>query len=283
MLKKKQHYIQKAYIRGFSPYYFDECEKWKKDQIFVLDKKSRVISQTIVDKVGYRDYYYSFYDKSRKLNSFIEDQFSQIENDFITFRNILRSVIDNINITGEVIPIKEKSRSDICEYVKLYFVRIPKVMDWIYEESKKHEEKLSKKLVSPFNEIHYKNISIKAMLKILNQKEYNIVEHLYKRDISFEFFGRTKGSFVTSDNPVIRVNRDDYAGLAYTGTNIIFPIDRNKIVRFVYSDKKDKYIKIQDLSIIDTLNDLQYENAVKEVYGSSEEVLKKILDRQEKT
>ena len=277
MEKKHQHYIQQAYLRGFSPNYFTDKQKWEKDQIFVLDKEKSSITPTTVKKVAHREYYYSFYNEKNELDSKFEDLFGVVENRFIRFRNRLSDILSTLNLTGEVLDLEEQYRTDICEYVKMNLIRIPKVMDWIYEEARKHEVKISKKYDVEYNEKHYKNLSLRTMFRMFNVKGKDLSQHLFERDISFEYFGRTKGCLVTSDNPVIMFNKNNPAGLAYSDTNIIFPIDQNKYIRFVKQDGKDKIVRLQEYNTIDILNMMQYKNAIKEVYGPSKEVLEKLV------
>jgi len=281
--KQEQHYIQQAYLKGFSPNYFTSDQKWEKEQIFVLNKKYDTITLTTIKKVAYRKNYYSFYNKENLLDSKIEDIFSIVEDKFIKFRDKLREIINQINLTGRVFELESHYRTNICEYIKMNLIRIPKVMDWIYEATRIHGQYISQKYGVEFDEKHYKNLSLRAMLSMFNVKGKDLSEHLFERDISFEYFGRTKGSLVTSDNPVIMVNKSNPPGLAYFDTNIIFPIDQNKYMRFVKLGGKDKYIRLQEFNNINILNLLQYKNAIKEVYGPSEEVLLKLSKNKDKT
>lgn len=214
MEKKDQHYIQQAYLKGFSPNYFTDKQKWEKEQIFVLDKENDTIKQTIVKKIAFRKHYYSFYNEENILDSKIEDLFSIVESKFISFRERLREILNKYNLTGEMLELESQFRTDICEYVKLNYIRIPKVMDWIYEETRKHEQKISEKYNIEFDEKHYKNLSLRTMFSMFNVKGKDLSEHLFDRDISFEYFGRTKGCLVTSDNPVIMINKNNPPGLA---------------------------------------------------------------------
>ena len=282
MQKTKQHYIQKAYLKGFSPYYYNFSQKWEQEEIYILFKNEKRIDKTTVDKIAYRKNYYSFFDKQYVLVTDVEDLFSSLENQFIRFREQLRTVIENLNKTGEVNNLNEKYRTSICEYVKLNLIRIPKIMDWVYQETKKkHEDKMSIKLGIPFNEYHYKNLSIKTLLEFLMPKELDVSNVLFDKDISFEYFGRTKGSLVTSDNPVIRFNEYKKPGIIFPDTHIIFPIDRNKFIRFYKTDGTDKILKISNYDVINEINDFEYENAVNEIYGPSREILEGIMKRGE--
>lgn len=283
MQKVEQHYLQKAYLRGFSPYYFEYEQKWQKEQIFILNKKTGEIKLKTATNTAIRKHYYSFYNINKELDPAIENLFSQVEDGFIKFRKKLASVIDEINFSGNVVPLEGKYRTTICEYVKLNFIRIPKIMDWIYEEAKNHEEHISTIIHEPFNKYWYKNLSIKTMLSLFEINHRDLAEYLFERDISFGFFGRTKGALVTSDNPVIRFNKNNPPGLVYIDTNILFPIDRNKFVRFFSNSGTDKYERIRDLDFITVFNDSEFINATEEIYGTSEAVLKDIYERNHRT
>jgi hypothetical protein len=277
MEKQNQHFIQQAYMKGFSPYYFeDNCEKWEKEQIFVLNKQDNSIKQTTVNNVGCRKNYYSVYNENLELDSRIENIFNIVESDFIRFREQLIKIINQINLTNKPGQLNSKYRTTICEYVKLNYIRIPKIMDWIYKEAEKHEKRISEKYKVEYNKYSHQNISVRTMLSLFDVRGKDLAEYFFENDIHFEFFGRTKGTLITSDNPVIFYNDNNPPGLAYDDTIIIFPIDQNKLVKFIKDDGKDKYLRIQDMNYVDKINHILYGNATSEVYGPSSNILSRL-------
>ncbi len=275
---KNQHYVQKAYLEGFSAKHLPD--KWQNTKaIWVLRKDTGRIRLQSIKKTAVRKYYYSFLDKKGAMNPLIEKWFNPVEKEFPKLRQHIRDHISEINLTGEASNLDRRYRPLLAEYIYIHMIRVPKLLDQIKKKSITFHRRLDEEKVLPYEENATQLTALRVLIRVGQSPEMNIVNDLIQRSLNIEFFPRTKVALATSDSPVILYDETRSPGLAYQTTHVIFPLDSSIILWLVESGDQIRMVKHRQIEKSAEFNHLIGLMADNEVYCNNPDTLQEIGKR----
>jgi len=192
--------------------------------VWVYFLKKKEILLTSVRNVAARSYYYSFRDHDGSYNHSVEKLFSKIEDRTSeTFRS-LETAIDEINLHAYSKGISETDRRNLMEFLFLHMIRVPAIMDYIRQESAKHETSISKEYGKDYSEDYVQKNSLRVLTRIGRNKDAPILDYLLRKDCRILSVLRSKACFLTTDNPVRRLNKTEPDGIFHENTEIYLPL-----------------------------------------------------------
>lgn len=210
---KTQHYVPQFYLRNFSS---------NKKQIFVYDKIIKSSFSAPIDSVASSKYFYDWQELDETFNQqFIENAFAKFESE--TAPTFVR-LISRLE-SGEFRGFNKNEMLDLSEFIWYQMIRNPETREILSEVNDKIKNKLSE--LGASKEVLEKNElagfdNKKEHLKFLldpSKTEGTIRDFCNRIWIAIE--NKTKYSFFTSDNPVIRYTHWSIGHLAY---EIFYPI-----------------------------------------------------------
>jgi AcrR family transcriptional regulator len=244
----------------------------------VLHKKSGVIRLRSTEKTAARSYYYSFRDKSGRMNALIEKWFNPVENEFIKLRQHLRDHIEEINLKGTASDLDPKYRRLLAEYVYIHVIRVPSMFDEIKRQAANFQAEVAARHGLPIDENDAQVLALRTMIRMGQSPGMNIVDALMRRTLDVEFFPRTRISLATCDTPVMMYDESRAPGLAYDSTTVFFSLDSSVMLRFAEFGNEIKMIKQRDMSQATYLARLAGARAQDEVYCRDPAVLKQVAE-----
>ncbi len=277
---KKQHYLAKSYLKKFSPYYYvKECDSIKKKLVWYYNRQNGILRIKSVNNIAFKPYYYSFYNDDGKIDHSLEKLFSKIENKIIILINKIEDTIDRIKRKAPIPIFTTEERVTLCEFVYLNMTRIPEIFDNIISETEKHEKNISLKYKTAYSQNKVKNLAIHVLLKMGKRKEANILQLLLRKNSQIIYIPKTKASFITTDNPVIRINHNGPNGLFYKETDIYLPLCQSAILKLYGIGDYIDFINFRDLSDVFKYNYQFAELAYSEIFGNKKEYLKEVIEK----
>lgn len=257
--KKNQHYIPKLYLRNFS---FHNNKK----QIGVYNLNNEIFIQTATLKdQGSKNFFYGY-------DGVVEDKLSDIEGD-------LSMVINQVIEKNEVPKKNTESHNVLLALITLTDLRNPVNVNGMKSMLVGMKERLLE--IDP-------NADIEKLIP--NPSHDDIVTTLLaqsaemsqiSRDLDFKLLiNKTRNPFITSDFPVVKYNQFleeakwEYSKSGYgsVGLQIILPLNSELVLFFFDSgiykvgDKKKKYLDINSVEDVDSINTLQFINCFESIY-----------------
>jgi len=266
------------YLRGFSPWRYDKtANERQKNHVWVYFLKKKEILLTSVRNVAGRSYYYSFRDHDGSYNHSVEKLFSKIENETAeTFRS-LETAIDEINLHAYTKGVSETDRRNLMEFLFLHMIRVPAVMDCIRQESAKHETSISKEYGKDYSEDYVQKNSLRVLTRIGRKKDAPILDYLLSKHCRILSVLRSKACFLTTDNPVCRLNKIEPDGIFYENTEIYLPLNQRALL-FLHGNEAELQIgRFGDLNVVFDLNCYMARGAKELIVCSNKEYLLRVL------
>ena len=267
--KKKQHYVPRFYLKFFSD------EVGKSINLYNI-KSNRKISNANLYNQCYEPYFYG-------KNLVVENAFESLE-------GVAAEVIESIKANFSAPKRFSDKHHAILTYSLLQYARTKysaeandeftdKLIKSIFEKDQKYtKEELEKVKIS-------NNDPIGLPLKTMAQS-IPIAMDLHLKVL----INKTNINFITSDNPVVFYNQacehsdvGSSTGLASKGLQIIFPLSPKHILIFYDSKvykigaKKHSYTDVINENDIFQLNDLQWLNALENIYYDNNQKNSEIL------
>jgi len=240
--KKKQHYIPIFYLK----YFIDPDTLNNKDPfLWVFDKKSKKMFAKSPKNIAYENYYYSYEIDNEKID-YIENNFSEIEND-VSY--LFKKILDDKELFKEV-----EERYLFSKFICSMYNRTPKarkhdginfqnIMKSEFMKLANSEGGIEKFLVNrnkecsaetflnSFNKIKVapeKHILLELMIKPLKK----MIPHFAVRNWTFLIPENESDYFITSDHPVFPFDSNcnyelNVPGFIEDETDIYFPISPN--------------------------------------------------------
>jgi len=175
--------------------------------------------------------------------------------------------------------MKKEYRKVLAEYLHLHMIRVPKMFDPITEKSKEFNIYLDKKGLRTYDENTVKITALRLLLRIGSTPKANIPNAFMKKNVSIEFFPRTRVNIASSDSPVVMYDETRSPGLAYETTDVYFPLEKSIFLRYWGFGDELRLVKHKDISVVEDLNYILSRTAYKEIYSSDKSTLEKIADR----
>jgi len=255
--KKRQHYVPQFYLRNFS---WDDLKPIHLCHI----KTGKQITASNLATQCYEDYFYG-----KDL---------VIEETFATLEGHVSPIIKNIIATGCAPTSNTPDAHALLAFILLQYGRTKSHSEENDEQLEKLVKFIAEKEGIPPEElaalgIKYTNPTIPSLKAIAQSLPvaYDLKCKVLRNEIDI--------NFVTSDNPVILYNQygeDRNArsniGLACKGLQILYPISPRRIVMLydgaVYKigQRRDGFARITQKTDVQQLNDLQWRNALENVY-----------------
>ncbi|MFC5427547.1 DUF4238 domain-containing protein [Paraburkholderia denitrificans] len=266
---KKQHYVPQFYLRNFS---------WGEDRLpiklFTIKRGEHFTAGNLKGQC-YEDYFYG-----KDLT---------IEKMFGTLEGRVTPIVDGIVASGEA-PVRYSTDHDaLLTFVLLQYARTKHAG----EANDEQAEKFAKLLLSKDETIEPEHLE---KLKISLEKPFNnslkaIAECLpLAHDLRIKIaINRTPIRFVTSDHPVVFSNQygedriaSSNIGLASKGLQIFYPVSPWHMVvlydEAIYKigNRKGTSVDVTSVADVQKLNDLQWLNALENVYFDNTQQLSEI-------
>jgi hypothetical protein len=266
---KRQHYVPKSTLRHFA------CDAAKRQINIINIKRRKIIRGASLRDQCYRDY---FYGKA----THIEKGLSQLEGLFVAI--VRRMVAENA--------LRSEDAMNVVLMISLQRARTLRAE----EEVNAIVDKLAKlTMIGRFDEQTLRKVRV----TMTEAAHFNVGLSLSLSPIMFDLkqfliVNNSAVPFVISDNPVVATNwfgRARYpnralTGLAQSGLQMIMPISpRHALLlhdaKVYMTDALDGVIQLKGDAAIESLNELQWQNAHRNVYfppGLDQEMLNKMLD-----
>jgi hypothetical protein len=205
-----------------------------------------------------------------KLFSKIEDRAAE------TFKSV-ETAIDDFNLHGYTKRICETDRLNLMRFLFLHMIRIPAVMDYLHQESAKHEASISKEYGKDYSEDYVQKNTLRVLTRIGRNKDAPILDYLLNKDCQILSVLRSKACFLTTDNPVRRLNKKDPDGISYKNTEIYFPLNQRALL-FLHGNEAGLQIdRFRDLNVVFDLNCYVARGAKELIVSSNKEYLVRVL------
>jgi hypothetical protein len=253
-MAKVQHYLSQMYLRGFSPWRYDKtADERQKNHVWVYFLKKKEILLTSVRNVAGRSYY-SFKDHTGSYNHSVEQLFSKIEDRVAdTFRSV-ETGIDEINIHAYTKGISETDRRNLMKFILLHMIRVPDFMEYIRQEMAEHETRISKKYGKDYSEDYVQKNLLRVLTRVGRSKDTPLLDYLLKKDCRILSVLRSRACFLTTDNPVQRLNKTNPADIFYTNTEVYLPINQRALMLLHGNKDQHEIVRFKDLTVVFDFN-----------------------------
>lgn len=238
---KNQHYLSKFYLKGFTKKYV--FNKVKSYNLWIYNKTENRLILKQPDNTCVKSYFYSKINEDGSYNHQLEKELSKIEDKVkIVIDKILKNIYRLIESKDlRLISITSKDIDYLIEFVVWQIKRIPLYFDSIDGQYFKFKEKMKEELnrilsntnseeiideVLDFNS--FKNSKIDLIQNLGTESNMNFYEAIRNKNIIIYYITNNESSFITTDNPVIRINYEqkDKNGIGIPSTCIFFPLHK---------------------------------------------------------
>lgn len=256
--KKKQHYVPRFYLKLFS-----DTQK-KAINLFNISNENHVKRANLKNQC-YESYFYG-----KDLT--IENAFSDIE---AFTSKLINKILDDNDGPKRF----SQDHSSLLTFILLQHARTK----YAEQASNEQYDKIIKQIFSKdpkFKDIDFDNIEISLTDGVLNPiraiaQLIPLVMDLHPKLL----INKTNINFITSDNPVFFYNiacekatNTSNTGLASKGLLIFFPLDPKRYIVFYDSkiykigEKNKSHIDLISIKDVEQINDIQWINALENVY-----------------
>ena len=277
IIKKRQHYVPKTYLRPFSNIGKSNDMIWA---YFLEQKKSRIVAldDVCIEKCLYE--HYICYDDGE--TEFISP--NSIENGYMQYENKYRAIIEKIiSFSNDVISLTEDDRSILTGFMVSMLFRHPTYINMantlhekIYHEHPEWRDELANKFPE-IDDIYFKMSYLHRMLEMQQDPNRNLSLQAMKSTFDEDqlcVFKSNSSEFITSDAPVVNIY-GDINGVEYDLVGM--PISPQYFVAFIDIDKNvSNKVFVIDNDQIMSLNKHQYgHSATGIIMSKSKEELEK--------
>jgi len=277
-MAKVQHYLSQMYLRGFSPWGHEKtANERQKNQVWVYFFKKKEVLLTSIHNVAARSHYYSFKDHNGSYNYSVEKLFSKIEDRTAqTFKSV-ETAIDDFNLHGYTKEICETDRLNLIQFLFLHIIRVPAVMDYLRQESAKHEASISKEYGKDYSEDYVQKNSLRVLTRIGRNKDAPILDYLLRKDCRILTVLRSRTCFLTTDTPVQRFNKTEPNGIFYPSTEVYLPLSQRALLFLHGNEARLQIERFRDLDVAFDFNCYMARGAKELIVCSNKEYLVRVL------
>ncbi len=277
--KRRQHYLPQFYLKGFSPHFrSNNATDDELDQVWCYQIKKRRLSLKSVKNIAWRSYYYSFVDKTGQQNPLVENMYAEIEDTVSRTLKKVARVVDELSRGVETTGLSSEDRSVLVEFVYLNMTRVPAVFDYITRETEAYVRKLETKYGDSVSPEHIKNLTLRCLLQVGRRKDADIGACLIRRDCRILYVPRMKAQFITTDNPIVRLNKEAPNGIAYPSTQIYLPLNRRTIMLLHLEEGRYQIGLYRDVSEVFKLNCFMAKLAKEIVVACNRDYLQRVVE-----
>jgi hypothetical protein len=253
---KKQHYVPKMVLRNFA------CDQKKKQiNLIHINSKKAIYAASLRDQCQ-KPYLYG-------QDGIFEDNLAEME-------GVFHKIIDRL-VADESISDDFQTRYHIIELLSVQKSRTLQAE----EELNRMADQLTKLMM--YNRFD-RDVLEKVKLTVIDAASQNVVQALLLCPIMYDLkhflvINRTKTPFIISDNPVSHTNWFCHArlrgrsagGIARSGLQVFMPVSPHHALllhdKYVYqTDNHDHVIELQNPQEVDSINEIQWLNAYKNIY-----------------
>lgn len=271
IIKRRQHYVPKTYLRQFS------TSGKSNDMVcayFVKQKTMRFVSIDDVCVESYLYEHYICYDNGETDFIFpnsIENKYMKYEN---AYRKIIEKIISNPN---DIVSLAKEERSELTEFMASVLFRHPifinntnDLCERIYSADSELREDLSSKFPE-IEDIYFKMIYLHMLLERFQDPKQCSMIRAMKRTFDEDqlcVFKSTSGEFITSDAPIVNVY-GDIDGIQYDLVGM--PISPEYFVAFIDTDRDvSNKVFVMENEQVKRLNSYQYNRPASSVVISKD-------------
>ncbi|MFA5819713.1 MAG: DUF4238 domain-containing protein [Bacteroidales bacterium] len=278
---KKQHYIPQFLLKRFAT--TKNSESIEGESIYRLDKLNMTIQKKGIGNCAYENYYYSFIDNEGNINHKIEQLLSQFESAaLVAFRKIDK-YLDFYKRLKTVNELSDEEKIIIKYFIFLSLVRVPAVFGEMKRKLKLHEEEMDEKYDIEYSDDRVRNNAIKLLVSFTNPNESKVFNLLKIKAMTILYCRKSIKRFIIGDNPVFLLNDKGPNGLAYTETEVYFPISSSSCIVLQDNIKNTPYLYIDQVDYIDQINRRIVDVSSRYVFSENEETLKELIVKKAKT
>ncbi|OHD57455.1 MAG: hypothetical protein A2Y33_05660 [Spirochaetes bacterium GWF1_51_8] len=256
MHNKKQHFLPKFYLKGFTSKHFFKGNE--SECFWVYDKVNKGITKGSPEKDFTASYYYSYIKPDGSYDHDLEKQLSKVEyNASKAIKNIIRIIHKKIKNESISEIISEEDLDAIIEFTVWQIKRVPSIVDLINSKI----DEFKNNLVDEYSFLYGVDASNEMVNKVLhpdsiNKKKLDLIKELgnddminffsaiKRKNIRIFYISKNEFSFITSDNPVIRINNNEPNGLNIASTRIFFPLHKKLLILFYEHGKSIDFYKV---------------------------------------
>ncbi len=276
--KKRQHYLSQFYLKGFSPNFRSQSATDSElEQVWCYQIKKKRLGLKSVRNVAWKPYYYSFIDKTGRQNSLVEDAYAEIEKKVSDTLRRVADVVDELSRRVGTTGLTKEDRFYLAEFVSMNMTRIPVTFDYIIQESEDYVRKQEAKHGDSFEPGYAKTLALKLLLQVGRTEDANIVNFLLRRDCRIFYVPRMKTQFITTDNPVIRLNKKESSGIAYLSTQVYLPLNRRTMLLLHLEEGNYQVEPYGDISEVFKLNCFMAKSAKEIIVGCDRDYLHRVV------
>jgi hypothetical protein len=273
--KKKQHYVPRFYLKGFT--------QNNSEQLFIYNKDNNKIYQKNIVEVCEQNYYYSYKENEneyKEYNYMVENYLSKKETEFgIVFDKIISSIEGCYYHSNTIDKLTHKDKVILFEFIYYQILRVPKYIDKLIIKGIAFIKELNKKYNHKETEKEMVNYLKKTLFPKLFENVQEFIGIMNKRNLAFYIIDKNIDEyFISSDNPVIISNSEvnvNSVGIIDPMTEITIPISKN-IILIIHEkliEYKLEYNLLNSIETIKNLNTLIKNNSMKFIYSSVERIL----------
>lgn len=239
---RKQHYLSKFYLEGFT--FKKRIKKGiTSNVLWLYDKEKKELIEKSPSSVCWELYYYSFLNNEGKLDHTIEESFSYLEYQMKLLIDKITHNIFNIDkhkpshLTSDDVNI-------LLNFIFLNMKKTPKLIDDLKNKVEISSKYIESQLPVILTDSYKKKSVLKLMLDIGSQYTTDFIKLLSNRNIYIFYLKDNDYSILTTDNPVVRFNKDKPDGLKYYDTELYFPLRNNCLITIRDKGNLINYIEI---------------------------------------
>ncbi|NHZ87170.1 MAG: DUF4238 domain-containing protein [Planctomycetia bacterium] len=280
---KKQHYLAQFYLKGFCSDYNTSIKQISKNsnRLWYYDLKRKEYRNQHIRKIASQNYFYSWTDEMGKKDYSIEKELGEFENQIsplIKEINDITVLLQKHRKITHNVTINSNQRIWLLEFLRMMIVRVPSLINTIKNAFVNDMENNFPELFDSKDSSFKKDV-LKTVLNI-GSKKNKFLDVWFNREIWIVFPSSNKASFITSDRPVWRFNKNGPNGIAYDDTEVYLPLTQNCLL-MVTSQETDtsllRFTSINDKSLIREFNKRQASYATEIVLGRDEDLLRSLL------
>jgi hypothetical protein len=276
------HFMAQSYLKGFSPYYFDEkALKNQKMKVWFYSKNTKVLKLASVDKVARRPRWYSWRIGKHSYDNEIEEGLSRFEGRYISLIRKLERDIEEVSKAGTVIGTLEPRQLHIepediaylASYMCLHVIRIPSFFEKLREMAKERQKEFDEKGlgdISSHGMPGFENTALLAFAVSGPKVNEKVVKILMNKNVSILFGATRRCRLMSCDNPVLRKDNFEI---------FIFPLYQRACIQFWGQGNILRYVPVRDAKVFEAINVNLCGVAKEEVYSGDLKGLTKILER----
>ncbi|MFH1852477.1 MAG: DUF4238 domain-containing protein [Candidatus Neomarinimicrobiota bacterium] len=280
---KKQHYVARSYLKGFSKEYLKPMRNQNNNEFYLwyYDIERNEYRKQHIKEVAQQRYFYSWITENGTRNYSLEEHLSEIECAIYPLICDINTVSTGLQSrkqkTGQV-TISQNERDWLIEYIRIMMVRVPSTINTIRDSLIDELSAFTQENVNSSSEL-IKHDSLMVAFE-MGTKDNKFLDILRERELWVFYPADQQTSFITTDRPVTRFNKLNPDGIIYDNTEIYIPLTQNCLLMVTGVEKNKnllRFTSINDRSLIRRMNRYLASFATKIVIGRDKTLLISIV------